>query len=235
MLSRLSKVVTGLTLFVATSSVMALPNAMTSTFDVSRNGLSLGSLNTSLTVSGNKYRYEKSTRAIGLAKLLTGAKISEYSEGLFSGNRVIPTRYSYDEVIRKDERTDKADFSNGRAKGAYKGKAFDLAVPANILDRAVLEMVVANDLKRNYPHLNYNVLERGEIKTYNFVREGNEKVTTNAGVYDATKITVKRGDGSRETTLWMSKQLGFLPVKMLHKEKGDEFISLLRSYKPLSK
>jgi len=235
MSSRLLKVGLGLSLFVVTSSAMALPNAMTSVFDVSRNGLSLGYLKSTLTFTGNKYRYLKSTRATGLAKLLTGATITEQSDGLFSGDRVIPTSYLYDEVVRKDKRVDKATFVKGRASGAYKGEAYNVAVPANVLDRGILEVMVANDLSNNQGRLSYKVVERGELKSYDFSREGNEKLTTPAGVFDTVKISVKRDSGSRETTFWMSKQLGFLPVKMLHKEKGDEFVSILRDYKALAK
>ncbi|PWQ96347.1 DUF3108 domain-containing protein [Leucothrix arctica] len=235
MLSRLLTMGAGLSLLVASSTAMALPNAMSSVFDVSRNGLSLGYLKSTLTFKGNKYQYHKSTRATGFAKLLTGAKITEKSEGLFSGDRVIPTSYLYDEVVRKDQRLDKASFAKGRAVGAYKGKSYNLAVPANVLDRGILEMVVANDLNRKLPTLNYTVLDRGELKDYSFVREGSEKLTTNAGTFDTVKISVKRGDGSRETTYWMAKQLDFLPVKMLHKEKGDEISSVLREYTSLEK
>ena len=235
MLSRLLTVGVSLSLLVATSAALALPSAMSSVFDVSRNGLTLGYLSSSLTVDGNKYEYKKSTRATGLAKLLTGAKITEKSNGLFSGDRVIPTAYLYDEVVRKKERVDKASFAKGRASGSYKGKSYNLKVPANVLDRGILEMVVANDLNRKRASLNYTVMERGELKDYSFIRKGNEKLTTAAGTFDTIKISVKRTDGSRETTYWMAKQLDFLPVKMLHKEKGEEIISVLREYKSLAK
>jgi len=208
---------------------------MSSVFDVSRNGISLGNLKSTLSYTGNKYQYHKSTRATGVAKLLTGAKITEKSEGLFSGNRIIPTAYSYKEKVRKKRKSDRATFVKGRASGEYKGKAYDLAVPANILDRGVLEMVIANDLSRQLPKLSYTVVERGELKNYHFVRQGNERVTTKAGTFDTIKVSVKRAGGSRETTYWMSQQIGFLPVKMLHKEKGDVIVSVLREYKSLAK
>jgi hypothetical protein len=208
---------------------------MSSVFDVSRNGISLGNLKSTLSYEGNKYQYHKSTRATGVAKLLTGAKITEKSDGLFSGNRVIPTAYSYKEKVRKKRRSDVATFAKGRASGEYKGKPYDLAVPANILDRGILEVVIANDLSRNLPNLSYTVMERGELKQYNFVRQGVERVKTRAGTFDTVKLSVKRKGGSRETTFWMSQKLGFLPVKMLHKEKGDVITSVLREYKPLAK
>lgn len=235
MLPKLLTIGVGLSLCMVTSTAIALPNAMSSVFDVSRNGISLGYLKSTLSYTGNKYQYHKSTRATGLAKVLTSAKVTEKSDGLFSGNRVIPTAYLYDEKVRKKKRLDKAAFAKGRATGEYKGKAYDLAVPANVLDRGILEMVVANDLSRNLPKLSYTVMERGELKNYHFVRQGNESVATKAGTFDAIKLSVKRADGSRETTYWMAQQLGFLPVKMIHKEKGNVISSILREYKPLAK
>jgi len=233
MLSRIYSVGLGLSLLVATSTAVALPNAMTSTFDVSRNGLSLGYLKTTLKYTGNKYQYHKSTKATGLAKVLTKATVTERSEGLFSGNRVIPTSYLYDEKRRKKRRVDKATFAKGRANGVYKDKTYNVAVPANMLDRGVIEVVVANDLNRKLPNLNYKIMERGELKDYSFIRQGVEKVTTPAGTFNAVKLKVKRANSSRETTYWMAQKIGFLPVKMIHKEKGDTFTSVLKSYKPL--
>ena len=234
MLQRLVSIGLGLSLFVSASSAVAMPNAMTSIFDVSRNGMSLGYLNSTLTFSGNKYHYQKSTKATGLARLVTKATVTEKSEGLFAKNRIIPVSYLYDEKRRGKQRVDQASFAKGRATGKYKGNAYDLAVPANILDRGILEVMVANDLSRKLPQLNYKVLDRGELKDYQFVRQGSEKLTTQAGTFDTIKVLVKRADASRETTYWMAQQLGFLPVKMVHKEKGDVVTSTIRSYKALA-
>lgn len=212
------------------SAAMALPKASTAVFDVTRNGMSVGYLKSSLSYSGQTYQYSKSTQSTGIAKLLTKAKLTEAAEGKFKGERLIPVSYTFNQSTRKKKVSDKTRFAGNMASGTYKGKAYSLQVPANILDRATLEMAVASDLALQKPTLQYNVMERGKLKQYVFVRAGNEQLETAAGVFNTVKVSVKRDDKSRETTYWMAKELSYLPVKMLHEEDGEVIGSLISRF-----
>ena len=213
-----------------TSVVMALPKASTAVFDVARNGTSLGYLNSSLKYPGQTYEYSKNTQSTGLARLLTKASIDEKSAGKFAGERIIPISYSYNQKTRKKNVIDKARFAGNKASGMYKGNAYTVQTPANVLDRASLELAVARDLARNLPTLQYNVMERGKVKQYVFKRIGNESLTTPAGTFTTVKLSVQRSDKSRKTTYWMAKELTYLPVKMLHEEGGDVISSVIREF-----
>ena len=212
------------------SVAMSLPKESSAVFDVTRNGTSVGYLESSLKYLGQTYEYSKSTQSTGLAKLLTKAKIFEKVAGKFSGERLTPVSYSFDQSTRKKQVTDQTRFSGGRASGMYKGNAYSLQTPANVLDRGSLEIAVARDLKLKRPQLQYNVVERGKLKQYVFVRIANEQVQTAAGVFNTIKIAVKREDKSRTTTYWMAKELTYLPVKMVHEEDGEVIGSLIREF-----
>ena len=212
------------------SVAMSLPKESSAVFDVTRNGTSVGYLESSLKYLGQTYQYKKSTQSTGLAKLLTKAKISEQAAGKFSGERLIPVSYSFNQSTRKKRVTDKARFSGNRASGMYKGNAYSLPTPANVVDRASLEIAVARDLQLNKPQLQYNVVERGKLKQYIFVRAGSEVLETPAGSFNTIKVEVKRDDKSRKTTYWMAKELTYLPVKMLHEEDGEVIGSLISRF-----
>lgn len=216
---------------IVSSTAIALPSAMSAVFDVARNGSSVGYLQSSLAYLGQTYEYTKITQSTGLAKLLTKASISEKAVGKYSGERLVPVSYLFDQKTRKKQVKDQARFAGNRASGMYKGNAYSLQTPANVLDRASLEIAVARDLNRNSPRLQYNVMERGKIKQYVFARVGTERLTTNAGTFNTVKVQVKRQDRSRTTTYWMAKELAYLPVKMLHEEGDDVISSILREFR----
>lgn len=203
------------------TQALAIPEAMTAVYNVYRNNTAVGFLQSSLKYSGAQYEYNKSTKATGLAKLLTKARISEKSMGKVEGHRLTPLSYLYDERTRSKTRVEQARFKGGQASGIYKDKAYSVPTPANVLDRATLELAVARDLKRALPHLVYQVMERGEVKTYTFIRAGNEKLQTAAGEFNTIKVVVRRAESDRETTYWMAKEMDYLPAKMFHREKGD--------------
>lgn len=218
------------TLMILSSQALAVPSAMTAFYDVYRNNTSVGYLQCSLELVGSQYKYSKFTKATGLAKLLTKAQVTEKSTGKVSGGQLVPLSYLYDERTRSKTRMEQARFVNGQATGIYKDNAYTVPTPRGVLDRATLELAVARDLKRALPRLVYQVLERGEVKTYTFTRAGSEKLQTAGGEFNTIKVSVKRSDSDRETIYWMAKELDYLPAKMFHKEKGDIIRTDLRKY-----
>ena len=212
------------------STAMSLPKESTAVFDVSRNGSGIGYLKSALKYSGQNYTYNKHTQSTGLARLLTKGSIVEQASGTFAGERLVPVSYSFTRKTRKKTVSDQARFSGNKASGMYKGKAYSQQVPANVLDRASLEIAVARDLQRNLPHLQYNVMERGEVRQYVFTRIGDERLETRAGTFNTVKVQVTRRDKSRKTTYWMAKELTYLPVKMIHQEGGDVIGSVIRQF-----
>ena len=218
-------------LMLLSSQAFAVPDAMSAVYDVYRNNKSVGYLESTLKYTGDQYEYNKFTRATGWADLLTNARITEKSTGNVAGYALTPLTYLYDERTRSKTRVEQARFVKGQSSGIYKDKAYSVATPANVVDRATLELVVARDLKRALPQLVYQVMERGEVKTYTFIRLGTEKLRTAAGDFETIKVSVKRVDSDRETTYWMAKEMDYLPAQMYHREKGDVIKSVLKKYK----
>ncbi len=220
-------------LLITTQAAVALPAAFQANYSVAKGSMTLGNLHASLKYSGNTYHYHKYTKATGIAALLTGIKITENTDGQFSGQNIVPKNYLFNQSRRSKSRIDKAQFSSNRAVGSYKNKPYNLAISPGTQDRASLELVLARDLAQNKTRLNYNVIERGKLKKYNFQRLGNEQVKTSAGLFNATKVKVVREGNKRETVFWMAKELDYLPIKIRHKEKGDVITTVIKNYKKL--
>lgn len=216
-----------------TQASFALPPAFQADYSVSKGRLHLGNLHASLTYSGNQYSYQKNTRATGLAALLTGIKITENTNGKISGESLKPDTYLFNQSRRNKSRIDKVKFTGNKAVGSYKGRPYQLSITPGTHDRASLELVLARDLSHNKKNLQYPVVTRGEKTQYNFQILGQEKVNTPAGIFNTTKVKVKRSGNKRDTTFWMAKELGYIPVKIRHREKGDTITSVIKNYKKL--
>lgn len=211
----------------------ALPDAFEADYSVARGSVTLGNLHASLKYSDNNYQYEKYTKATGLAALLTGIRITENTNGELSGLEVIPKNYLFNQSRRKKSRIDKATFSGRNAVGSYKNVPYKITMPHGTQDRASLELVLARDIAQNKPRLQYNVVERGKIKRYDFQKMGIEQIKTPIGTFSATKVKVIREGKKRETVFWLAKKIDYLPVKIKHTEKGEVITTLIKNYQKL--
>lgn len=232
-LSSLLLLCTGVASQKALSQPTALPDAFKANYSVARGSMTLGNLHASLTYSGNNYSYKKYTKATGMAAMLTGIKITENTNGQLSGLEVVPKSYLFNQSRRKKSRIDKAQFSGRSAVGSYKNKPYKVNMPIGTQDRASLELVLARDIAQNKARLQYNVVERGKIKRYNFQKMGVEQVKTPLGMHQAIKVKVLREGKKRETIFWLAKEIDYLPVKIKHTEKGEVITTYIQSYQKL--
>lgn len=221
------------TFFFSQIATAALPKAFQANYSVSKGNMTLGNLHTTLKYSGNKYSYHKYTKATGLAALLTGIKITENTDGVFSGQNITPMNYFYNRAKRSKKKIDKATFTKTNAVGSYKDRAYNLKITKGTQDRASLELALARDLSLNKKRLSYPVISRGERSQYNFQRLGSEVLKTPAGAFNTIKVKVLRKGKKRETIFWMAKELGYMPVKINHREKDDVITSIIKNYKRL--
>jgi hypothetical protein len=220
-------------LLFSAQAAFALPAAFQANYSVAKGSMTLGNLHVTLKYSGDNYQYHKYTKATGIAALLTGIKITENTDGQFSGQNIVPKNYLFNQSRRSKARIDKVKFTANRAIGSYKNTPYNVAISPGTQDRASLELVLARDLAQNKPRLIYNVVDRGELKQYQFQKLGDEKVQTQAGAFNTLKVKVVRSGNKRETVFWMARELDYLPVKIRHKEKGDVITTVIKNYKKL--
>ncbi len=214
----------------------ALPAAFNASYSVSKSGLTLGEMKTSLVYSGDTYKYHKTSTATGLASWLSGDKISENAGGKFKGNYLQSISYIYHHTSKRKNRKDQLKFLTPReVKGIYKDEAYSLQVPNGTIDRATLELALARDLAAQKKSLNYTVVERGHHKEYHLHRQGTEKLTISGKEYDTEKLIVVRKGSTRKTVFWLAKELDYMPIKIDHFEKGDAIVTKLKWFKFLKK
>lgn len=215
----------------AMSQAYALPRAFDADYTVAKGRMTLGNLHTSLKYNGNQYQYRKYTRATGFAAILTGMKITENSDGQFHKESIKPRNYLFNQSRRNKSRVEKTRFTGNKAIGSYKGKPYTISISPNALDRGSVELALAHDLATNKSRLVYPVIEKGKIKNLTFTKQGKEKIKTPAGTFNTIKIRVVRNTNKRNTTLWLAKELDYMPVKIRHNEKGNVVTTVIKNFK----
>jgi hypothetical protein len=76
-----------------------------------------------------------------------------------------------------------------------------------------------NDLHQGKKgELNYSIADGGKLKDYKILIIGEETIETELGEFTTTKVVRTRG--TRTTTMWCAKKLGYLPVRITQKKEG---------------
>ena len=206
------------------------PQAFHARYMVTRSGLTLGEMEATLSYQDQQYTYLKLTKANGLAALLSGDTLTERSIGRSQNQVLHSQQYFYEHKNKRKTRRDQFNFQNPTTvNGQYKNKSYQLSVPAETVDPALLELRLMQD-SVNGKSLRYSVTEKGKVKEYHFMHQGQETLTLENNQYICEKMHVSRDNGKRQTTIWLAPVLNNLPVKIRHNEKGDIMESSLIHY-----
>ncbi|WP_458576350.1 DUF3108 domain-containing protein [Aliamphritea spongicola] len=120
------------------------------------------------------------------------------------------------------------DWQNHQANSQITDDPWQLDVPTGALDKLSYQLQLRLDLINGREALEYKVADDGKLKTYRFVREGEEDITTELGTFKAVKLRRDRGTNSkRQTWIWFAPELNYQLVKLLQSEKDGKQYSLV--------
>lgn len=218
-------------LLLTVSVAQAAPDSFQATYNVTKSNITLGQMQTSLSYTANGYTYQKLTKANGLAAMLSGDTLTERSSGLKQGEKLIPQQYlNRHKNRRKDKRDEFTFVTPSQIKGVYDNNAYQLQVPGNAIDPALMEIRLMEDIAKGAP-LTYRVTNKGKLHTYTFNKLGKETLKVPAGSFECEKVQRKDPEGNRETTVWLAPELNYGIVKIRHNEDGDVLEGQLVTYK----
>ncbi len=214
------------------ASLQAAPQPFQATYNVSAKGLTVGEMTATLSYSPNGYSYQKATKANGVAALLSGDTLTEISNGYKQDNLLIPQHYLNSHKSKRKNKQDEFHFvTPTKIEGAYNGNNYQLDIPAGTIDVALMEIRLMEDLPKNKP-LEYQVVNRGKLQTYQLKKAGQETVDVPAGKYTCEKIEVMHTDQDQQTTLWLAPELNYSIVQVRHSEDGNVLETRLNRFTP---
>ena len=108
----------------------------------------------------------------------------------------------------------------GVANYDSKKKQRQVTLADGYLNRLTYQLQLQRDLINGVSPLQYQVISRGRLKSYNFEVMGEEILDTPLGKINTTKVKRIRKDNDRETMLWLAPKWNYLLVQLWQREKG---------------
>jgi hypothetical protein len=226
-------------LIVATAAAHAGASAdvrpYTASYSVEWRGMGAGTSTVELAqLEGDRWSYTSRNLARGLFKLALPHPVTQSSIFRIRDGKVTPLTYRVDDGSKATTRDIALDFdwSAGRVRGTAEDENVDAEIPAGAQDALTAQIVLMRELLAGREPGNLRLIDKDEVKVYDYVREGTERLTTPVGDVETVIFRSSREGSTRVTRLWLAPSLGYIPVRAQQK-RGDrtEFTMTLRTLK----
>jgi hypothetical protein len=124
------------------------------------------------------------------------------------------------------------DWNSGRVRGSSENKPLDLALKENTYDVASIQVEVMLDLRKGNLPKTFNIVDKDEIKEFQYTQEGTARLKTALGELDTVIVASHRPGNNRILKMWFAPSLGFVPVQAERSRDGKlEFAMRIQSLK----
>lgn len=182
----------------------------------------------------DRWTYTSRNLARGLFKLALPNPITQSSVFRIRDGKVVPLTYRVDDGSKATTRDISLDFNwqAGRVTGTAEDESVDVEVPAGAQDALTAQIVLMRELLAGREPGTLRLIDKDEVKVYDYVREGNERLKTPLGDMDTVIYRSARQGSNRVTRLWLAPSLGYVPVRAQQKRgERTEFTMMVRTLK----
>jgi hypothetical protein len=118
------------------------------------------------------------------------------------------------------------DWPNKRASGESEGKPVDLKLKDGTQDVMSIQVEVMLDLKSsNLPEI-FHIIDKDQLKDFNYRREGSARIKTAIGELDTVIVTSQQPGNNRILKMWFAPSLGYVPVQAERTRNGKLEMSM---------
>ncbi len=207
----------------------ATPKEFRAEYELYRNGKLMGSSVIELSKSRRGYQFATTSQSEGgWASLLGGAEIKEVSEFNVNGDVFQPISYSYRQSVsvKTRKRDITFDWNKKWAREDDGDNVVSYLLEPGSLDRNLVVLALAQDLKAQRTNLDHVVAYKGEAANWNFKNVRTEKVSTALGVIEASRVERVRDNKDRSTISWHAPKYDYLPIKIQQLEPNGDSIEM---------
>lgn len=209
------------------------PQPFRITYAVEWRGLSAGTSVLELTRRGpGEYTYQSSNTARGLFRLALPDTITQKSQFSMKDGRVVPSTYVADDGS-SDTRRDVSltfDWDAGRVTGTAEQRPVDQPIEPGVQDALSVQIALMCALARGESPESFQLIDKDEVKEYQYTREGEEVLETPVGHLKTVIYKSQKTGSSRATRLWIAPDVGYLPVRAEQTRRGKrEFLLQIRA------
>ncbi len=195
-----------------------------------------GRLNTSLVRTETGYEANHRIRPTGLARMVSGGTIEEFSNFENTAHGIVPVHYVSSDTLTRDKTQANVDFDweTNTITGTVNNEPVEVVLEEFAHDRVSTQYQLMSDLMNGGVAERYVLYDIDEIKILNVTVIGEREIRVPAGEFTAIGVQHQAEGSSRVTTLWCVEELDYLPV-MIEQHRRDELRmrASLRSYTPI--
>lgn len=183
-------------------------------------GISVGTSNIALKADAEPghYVYTWSISARGIFRLAYSDDLVQTSWLSINSDHARPERY-----FGKQGATSVAlnfDWPDKRATGQSEGKPVDLKLKDGTQDVMSIQVEVMLDLKSGKLPEIFHIIDKDQLKEFNYRREGSAKIKTAIGELDTVVVTSQQAGNNRILRMWFAPSLGYVPVQAERTRNG---------------
>jgi hypothetical protein len=189
-------------------------------------GISIGTSKIELRPAAepSQYVYTWSITARGIFRLAYHDDLIQTSWLSVNGGHARPEKY-----LGKEGSSSVSlnfDWQNKRATGDSEGKPVDINLQEGIQDVMSIQVEVMLDLKNgNLPKV-FQIIDKDQLKEFDYAQEGTAKIKTEIGELDTVIVSSQRPGNNRILRMWFAPSLGFVPVQAERSRDGKVEIAM---------
>jgi hypothetical protein len=189
-------------------------------------GISVGTSDIQLTrgVEPGQYLYTWTITAHGIFRIAYHDDLVQQSWLSVVDDHVRPDKYRGKEGSSTVELD--FDWNDMRATGLSETKPVDLKLQEGTQDVMSIQVEVMLDLKRGNLPKTFQIIDKDQLKEFNYAQEGNAKIRTEIGEIDTVIVTSQRAGNNRILRMWFAPSLGFVPVRAERSRDGKVEIAM---------
>jgi hypothetical protein len=189
-------------------------------------GISVGTSDIKLTqgVEPGHYLYTWTITARGIFRVAYHDDLVQQSWLSVVDDHVRPDKYRGKEGSSTVELN--FDWQGMRATGLSETKPVDLQLKEGTQDVMSIQVEVMLDLKRGNLPKTFQIIDKDQLKEFNYTQEGSAKIRTEIGEIDTLIVTSQRTGNNRILRMWFAPSLGFVPVQAERSRDGKVEIAM---------
>jgi uncharacterized protein DUF3108 len=188
-------------------------------------GISVGTSDIRLTqVEPGQYLYTWTITARGIFRIAYHDDLVQQSWLSVVDDHVRPDKYRGKEGSSTVELN--FDWQDMRATGLSETKPVDLKLKEGTQDVMSIQVEVMLGLKRGNLPKTFQIIDKDQLKEFNYTQEGNAKIRTDIGEIDTVIVTSQRAGNNRILRMWFAPSLGFVPVQAERSRDGKVEIAM---------
>jgi hypothetical protein len=195
-------------------------------YEASWKGISVGTSEIRLTqgAESGQYLYTWTITAHGIFRIAYRDDLVQRSWLKMIGDHVRPEKYFGKEGSQTVELN--FDWQDKRATGVSETKPVDIKLPDGAQDVMSIQVEVMFDLKNGNLPKTFQIIDKDQLKEFNYTQEGTAKIRTAIGELDTIIVTSQRAGNNRLLRMWFAPSLGFVPVQAERSRDGKIEIAM---------